>query len=50
MTKILTATISAGATLMDRLIHFALGTVVAFCGLTLALPLLIGDLIALPGA
>jgi hypothetical protein len=30
--------------IIDRAIHFALGCVLSFCGLTLFLPLLIGDL------
>jgi hypothetical protein len=50
MSKILTVAIAGGTTVLDGLMHFALGSIVAFCGLTLALPLLIGDLIAIPGA
>jgi hypothetical protein len=44
MTKILTKAVRQGAVIADCLTQFAAGTLVAFCGLTLALPLLLGNL------
>ena len=44
MTKILTKTLRAGVVVADCLTQFAAGVLVAFCGLTLALPILAGNL------
>ena len=44
MTKILTKTVRTGAVIVDCLTQFAVGALVAFCGLTLALPILAGSL------
>jgi hypothetical protein len=44
MTEILSKTIRTSAVIADGLIQFAAGILVGFCGLTLALPILLGNL------
>ena len=44
MTRILTKTFRTGAAIADCLTQFAVGGLVAFCGLTLALPVIAGNL------
>jgi hypothetical protein len=50
MFRTFTVAIASGARLVDRLIHFGLGFILMFCGLTLALPLVIGNLTGIAGA